>query len=248
MEEPLIILVIEQRRNGPGGLAELLLPIEELDFRWEVAADVQELFRSASAFDPQVVLCSDHASAHAARSLLDSLRALCARPPTILISGVAEGDSFNSQPIVTQFLKGLGQEDDVLARSTSVIPPFDRQSADVLRGCFASLLEASASPIVLSDVEGWITYANVSACRVLSDAYEAALGTLLPTGGVPPRLQHWAHAAGPLDAGSDPYGAVNDDRSARARTMPQLARFDQTGAAVHLHIDSALSQMTLAGQ
>jgi len=134
MEEPLRILVIEQRRNGPGGLAELLLPIEDLDFGWEIAADVQELFRSASAFGPQVVLCSDYASAHAARSLLDSLRALCARPPTILISGVAEGDSTNSRHIVTQFMSGLGQEDDVLARSTSSTPTFDPQSADVLRG------------------------------------------------------------------------------------------------------------------
>jgi EAL domain-containing protein (putative c-di-GMP-specific phosphodiesterase class I) len=249
MEEPLRILVIEQRRNGPGGLAELLLPIEELDFRWEIAADVQELFRSASAFAPQVVLCSDYASAHAARSLLDSLRALCARPPTILISGVAEGDSSNSPHIVTQFLKGLGQEDDVVARSTSVIPPFDRQSADVLRGCFASLLEASASPIVLSDVEGWITYANLSACHVLSNVYEAALGTLLPTGTTPPRLQHWAHGTGPLDAGSDPGVAATDGASARARNMPRLVRFDHlTGAAMHLHIDSALSKLTQAGQ
>jgi EAL domain-containing protein (putative c-di-GMP-specific phosphodiesterase class I) len=246
MEEPLRVLVIEQRRNGPGGLAELLLPIEELDFRWEVAADVQELFRSASAFGPQVVLCSDYASAHAARSLLDSLRVLCARPPTILISGVAEGDSSNSQHIVTQFLRGLGQEDDVIARSTSVTPPFDRQSADVLRGCFASLLEASASPIVLTDVEGWITYANLSACHVLSD--DAALGTLLPTGGVPPRLQHWADGVAPLDLGGDPEDAAKDGASARARNTPRLVRFDQTGAAMHLHIDSALSKMTPADQ
>jgi hypothetical protein len=75
MEEPLRILVIEQRRNGAGALAELLLPIEELDFRWEIAANAQELFRSASAFAPHVVLCSDYGSAQAARSLLDSLRA-----------------------------------------------------------------------------------------------------------------------------------------------------------------------------
>jgi EAL domain-containing protein (putative c-di-GMP-specific phosphodiesterase class I)/PAS domain-containing protein len=249
MEEPLRILVIEQRRNGPGGLAELLLPIEDLDFGWEIAADVQELFRSASAFGPQVVLCSDYASAHAARSLLDSLRALCARPPTILISGVAEGDSTNSRHIVTQFMSGLGQEDDVLARSTSSTPTFDPQSADVLRGCFASLLEASASPIVLSDVEGWITYANLSACRVLSDAYEATLGTLLPTAGIPPRLQHWAHGACPLDADGDEGDAPKDGASARALSMPRLVRFDQiSGAAMHMHIDSALSRMTLAGQ
>jgi EAL domain-containing protein (putative c-di-GMP-specific phosphodiesterase class I) len=248
MEEPLRVLVIEQRRNGPGGLAELLLPIEDLDFRWEVAADVEELFRSASAFGPQVVLCSDYASAHAARALLDSLRVLCARPPTILISGVAEGDSSNSQHIVTQFLKGLGQEDDVLARSTSVIPPFDRQSADDLRGCFASLLEASASPIVLSDVEGWITYANLSACHVLSDAYDAALATLLPTESIPPRLQHWADGIATLDVGGGPAGAAKDGASARAQNTPRLVRFDQTGAAMHLHIDSALSKMTLAGQ
>jgi EAL domain-containing protein (putative c-di-GMP-specific phosphodiesterase class I) len=104
---------------------------------------------------------------------------------------VAEGDSFNSQSIVTQFLRGLGQEDDVLARSTSVIPPFDRQSADVLRGCFASL----------------------------------------------------------LDAGGDQGGAAKDGANARARNMPRLVNFDQaTGAAMHLHIDSALSKMTLAGQ
>ena len=72
MEEPLKILVIEQRRNAAGGLAELLLPIEGLDFRWEIATDVQALFRSACAFGPPVVLCSDDVSPHAARSLLDS--------------------------------------------------------------------------------------------------------------------------------------------------------------------------------
>jgi hypothetical protein len=62
MEEPLKILVIEQRRNAAGGLAEF----------WEIATDVQALFRSACAFGPPVVLCSDDASPHAARSLLDS--------------------------------------------------------------------------------------------------------------------------------------------------------------------------------
>ena len=238
MEEPLKILVIEQRRNGAGGLAELLLPIEELDFRWEIATDVQALFRSASAFAPQVVLCSDDASPHAAQSLLDSLRTLCTRPPTILISGVAEGHASDSQHIVTQFLKGLQQEDDMPACSVALPPAFARQNPEVLRRCFATLLEASASPIVLCDAEGWISYANVSACRVLADAHETTLGTLLRTTANPPRPRHWAHVM---------HGADAADESHHARSAPRLVRFDQiTGAAMHLHIDSALSKMTLA--
>ena len=245
MEEPLRILVIEQRRNGAGGLAELLLPIDELDFSWEIAANAQELFRSASAFAPQVVLCSDYGSAQAARSLLDSLRALCPCPPTLLISSVADGRASNSQSVVKQFLEELRWDDDAPGFSTSLKPAFDRQSADVLRGCFASLLEASASPIVLSDVEGWITYANLSACRVLSEAYDAALGTLLPVNGVSPRGIHWAH---PPD-GSGDKAMAGAGANGHARDTPRLVRFDGiTGAPLHVHIDSALSRMTSLGQ
>jgi EAL domain-containing protein (putative c-di-GMP-specific phosphodiesterase class I) len=242
MAEPLRILVIEQRRNGAGGLGELLLPIEELDFRWEIAANVQELFRSACAFAPQVVLCSDYASAQAALSLLDSLRALSPSRPTILISSVADSHVSSTEPIATQFLGSLRGEHDMRDGSTIPIPAFDRQSADVLRSCFASLLEASASPVVLSDVEGWITYANVGACHVLMDAQKAPLGTLLPMNGIPPRAPHWA-----VDAGGD-RGAAQDE-SARARDMPRLVRFDEiTGAPRHVHIDSALCRMTPAAQ
>ncbi len=238
MEEPLKILVIEQRRNAAGGLAELLLPIEELDFRWEIATDVQALFRSACAFGPQVVLCSDDASPDAARSLLDSLRTLCNRAPTILISGVAEGHAPESQHLVSQFLKGMQREGDMPACSTPLVPSFAGQNPEVLRSCFATLLEASTSPIVLCDAEGWITYANVSACRVLADAQETALGTLLQTTRVPPRPRHWAHGAHSVDAGEE---------SAYGRKAPRLVRFDPiTGASVHLHIDAAVAKMTVA--
>jgi EAL domain-containing protein (putative c-di-GMP-specific phosphodiesterase class I)/PAS domain-containing protein len=237
MAEPLRILVIEQRPNGAGGLAELLLPIEELDFVWEIAANAQELFRSASAFAPHVVLCSDYASAHAARSLLDSVRALCPTPPTILIASVADSQTSSSQPIASQFLRTLRGEGEVRACPTGLAPAFDRESADVLRGCFASLLEASASPIVLADVEGWITYANRSACRVLADGYEAPLGTLLPTNEIAPRKRHWSDR---LETGGE---------SAGASSTPRLVRFDAiSGAPTHLHINTALFGTTPADQ
>jgi EAL domain-containing protein (putative c-di-GMP-specific phosphodiesterase class I)/PAS domain-containing protein len=235
MAEPLKILVIEQRRDGAARLAELLLPIEDLDFKWEIAANAQELFRSASAFAPHVVLCSDYASAQAARSLLDSVRALCPSPPTMLIASVADSPG-GSQHVASQYLR-TSREDEPPACSPGLVPGFDPQSADVLRRCFASLLEASASPIVLSDVEGWITYANLSACRVLAQGHEAPLCTWLPTNAIKPHEPHWLR---PLET---------DGESVRAPNTPRLVRFDEiTGAPLHLHIDAALFGVTPPGE
>jgi diguanylate cyclase (GGDEF)-like protein len=59
--------------------------------------------------------------------------------------------------------------------------PQPHQSAAHLPRFLPSILDESPDLVVMSDADGWITYANISACRLLGASSELSLVTLLDT-------------------------------------------------------------------
>ena len=157
MEDPMRVLVVEHR-HADRGIAEQMLADYDLDFSWQCVESPLELRQVAADFGPNIVLCTDDVSMTSSHAVLDALRLLCSQAPVILVSSVRETDAS-------------------VVRHAS--PPQRAQDIAHLRRCFSSLLESSSDPAVMSNADGWITHANVSACRRLDGSCERSLGTLL---------------------------------------------------------------------
>jgi EAL domain-containing protein (putative c-di-GMP-specific phosphodiesterase class I)/PAS domain-containing protein len=180
MEEPLRVLVVEHH-HADRRVAEHLLRDYDLDFSWQCVASPLELRQVSADFDPNIVLCTDDLSITSSHAVLDSLRLLCSQTPVILVSSVCEVDASAVRNATTLFGRTLRRSiawvSDHAAPDTA--PPQYAQDVTHLRRCFSSLLESSSDPAVMSNADGWITHANVSACRRLDESGERSLGTLL---------------------------------------------------------------------
>lgn len=179
MDAPLRVLVVEHHQAHHFVAGHLLIDYG-LDFRWQCVASPLELRQVAADFDPSIVLCADDMSTTATPTVLDSLRLLCSQAPMILVSTVCQAglDVRNATALfakaVRQSLEGAL---DLPGPAAASAP--DARDITHLRRCFAALLESSSGPAVMSNADGWITHANVSACHRLEGTGERSMGTLL---------------------------------------------------------------------
>jgi len=180
MDAPLRVLVVEHG-HADRSIAKQLFKDYEIDFNWRRVGSLLELRQVGSEFDPNIVLCSDDVSTDSSRSVLDALRLLCSQTPAILISSVHESDACAAPNAIAIFSKTTTQSRDGMPHQSvpEVASPHHAPDIAELRRCFSALLEASLVPAVMSNADGWITYANTSACRLLDESCERSLGTLL---------------------------------------------------------------------
>jgi EAL domain-containing protein (putative c-di-GMP-specific phosphodiesterase class I)/PAS domain-containing protein len=180
MDDPMRVLVVEHR-HAACWIAEQLLADYELDFSWQCAKSPLELRQIAAEFDPNIVLCTDDVSMTSSRAVLDALRLLCSQTPVILVSSVCEADVGAARD-ATLLVRKTARQPFEGARDHSVpdtAPLPGVQDIAHLRRSFSSLLDSSSDPAAMSNADGWITHANVSACRRLDASCERSLGTLL---------------------------------------------------------------------
>jgi EAL domain-containing protein (putative c-di-GMP-specific phosphodiesterase class I)/PAS domain-containing protein len=180
METPMRVLVVEHR-HANCRIAEQLLADYELDFTWQCVESPLELRRIATDFDPNLVLCTDDVSMTSSRAVLDALRRLCSRTPVILVSSVRGTDESAARD-ATVLIRGAARQPFERAPDRPIpgmLPPQGAEDIAHLRRCFSSLLESSPDPAVMSNADGWITHANIGACRRLDPSCERSLGTLL---------------------------------------------------------------------
>jgi EAL domain-containing protein (putative c-di-GMP-specific phosphodiesterase class I) len=180
MDAPLKVLVVEHD-HAHRCVAGHLLTDYDLNFTWQCVASPLELRQVAADFDPSIVLCADEMSTTASPTILDSLRLLCSQAPIILVATVCQADAFGVRNATELFAKALRQSLEGASDHTrpDAVPAQDAQDITHLRRCFSSLLESSSGPAVMSNADGWITHANVSACHRLEATDESSLGTLL---------------------------------------------------------------------
>jgi EAL domain-containing protein (putative c-di-GMP-specific phosphodiesterase class I)/PAS domain-containing protein len=181
MDAPLRVLVVEHHHARRCVAGQLLIDYD-LDFSWRCVGSPLELRQVAADFRPSIVLCADDVST-ATPTVLDSLRLLCSQAPTILVSTVCQAEALGVRDATTLFGKALRQSlegaPDLPGPGAAPAPAPDAEDITHLRRCFSSLLESSSGPAVMSNADGWITHANVSACRRLEASGERSLGTLL---------------------------------------------------------------------
>jgi EAL domain-containing protein (putative c-di-GMP-specific phosphodiesterase class I)/PAS domain-containing protein len=180
MENPMRVLVVEHRHTNCR-IAEQLIADYELDFTWQRVESRLELRRIAADFDPNIVLCTDDVSMTSSRAVLDALRRLCSRTPVILVSSVRGTDESAARDATLLVRKTTGQplEGALDHAVPDTAPPLGAQDIAHLRRSFSSLLDSSSDPAAMSNADGWITHANISACRRLNGSFERSLGTLL---------------------------------------------------------------------
>lgn len=166
MSGPIKVLIIEHR-HADRWITQQLLADYDLDFIWRCVGSERELRTVASAFDPDVVLCTDDLSMTSNQSVLDAMRLLCSQAPVILISSVREITTPMGGDTTRIFLDGIRQSFEGVLNGMAVdaTPPRYMQDIASVRLCFSAILESSLDPVVMSDSDGWITHANTSACR-----------------------------------------------------------------------------------
>jgi EAL domain-containing protein (putative c-di-GMP-specific phosphodiesterase class I) len=198
MEEPLRVLIVEHHADRC--VVEHLLRDYDLDFSWQCVASPLELRQVSADFDPNIVLCSDDISMTSSHAVLDSLRLLCSQTPVILVSSVCKVDASAVRNAITPFGKTPRQsiEGASVHAAPNIAPPQYAQDITHLRRCFSSLLESSSDPAVMSNADGWITHANVSACHRLDESCERSLGTFFAPHSVLP--SHGGHRLAYFDA------------------------------------------------
>ncbi len=249
MQDSVRILVVEHRHSDHG-MARQLLTEFDLDFQWQSVASPRELRTVAKTFGPAIVLCAGDGSMSPGYALLDAIRLLCARAPSILVSSVRSSvaDFANE---TERFLSArhrrpeLGPQESTANACSAEI----WQDKGQLRQRFASILDSRSEPLVLSDSDGWITHANTSACHQLAELHELSLGTLL-TGPAAQwaRAPHWLDAARDANQGNDQYSGpfCATQRNVRiAVGEHRLAYFDsRTGRPTRVHIDGLIRSMS----
>ena len=221
--QPLRVLLVERPGTG-GGIARHLLSNYDLDFSWARPASPQDLLELATEFKPNMVLCSDDT-----HGLIGALRLLCARPPIILVSSLRDAAPSPSKNLTDLPLGNSCAAS--MASPQSVDPRTVRDDTDGrLRTSFARILESSTNPAVMSDSDGWITFANASACRVLVGKSGSRVGTLLDKPWDDSCVPHW------LDL-------PNHIRTSAPRRH-RLALFDPgSGRPAPIHVDSLIGRL-----
>jgi EAL domain-containing protein (putative c-di-GMP-specific phosphodiesterase class I)/PAS domain-containing protein len=129
--------------------------------------------------------------AQARRAAVDTLRLLSPRMASVLV--VEVGEESRSRPFT--------DESEPMDESFELLDADDRP-ASIWRSALPSILTAGRDAVALGDAAGWITYANVQACRLLEESSDKPLGTLLGTPGDPqhhpsPRLAYFDPDAAP---------------------------------------------------
>lgn len=254
---PFKVLLVERPR-ADRGLAKHVLSNYDLDFSWVNAASPQELLAIATDFRPDVVLWGECSHGQEGHGLLDTLRLLCSRPPVILVSKLDGSQPSCDRRVADAFLDDLrretptaiqdgeGADGEGTAVSEAEIP--SSQELDHLRLAFASALESSINPAVMSDADGWITFANSGACRALAEKSGCLMATLLdePADFIA-RAPHWLDVAREANRGDDRYSepfAISTHRVPGAGRARRLVCFDAgTGRPNPIHIDSLLARV-----
>lgn len=247
MEEPLRVLLVEKSQSRRGIAAELLADYD-LDFGWVCVASPHELLKVASDFKPTVVLCSEHASAESGEALLGTLRLLSSRTPSILVLSLAPTEGARGKDMTSRLLDSLRRVSHEMQEPAPTATARFRQVQDMqnLRECFSSILESSSSPLVMSDSDGWITYANTGACRVLGEVCGHSLGSLLDASMDPSlRAFHWLDIAHDSNRGNDQYsGPFQLTRRSIEPGLTHLVHFDAiTGLPKPVHLDAIMRQL-----
>jgi EAL domain-containing protein (putative c-di-GMP-specific phosphodiesterase class I)/PAS domain-containing protein len=242
MEEPLRVLIVEHRLDRR--IAQQLLTEYDLDFGWQCTGSPREMRAIATQFAPDMVLCSDDLSASASHAVLDGLRLLCPRTPVILVLSVREREASPGCNMTTLFLQAVQPSAEGLAGDHVSVATAPRSTQDQarLRRYFSTVLDSSGALIVMSDSDGWITYANTRACRQLDSLFAQSIGTLvcapLDQGSHAP---HWLDLAHDSQQGnrqySVPFTAPPDNIPPSGR-LHRLAYFDaQTGHPTLIHMN-----------
>lgn len=240
--QPLRVFLVERPRVD-GGLARHLLSNYDLDFAWACAASPQKLLKLATDFKPDIVLCSDDT-----RGLIEALRLLSSRPPIILVSSLRDAaapPSGRATDVLLDTLRAAAPETP-LGECAGERAPHEEEYGP-LRRCFARALEASENPAVMSDADGWITFANTSACRHLGQVSGSHVGTLLDEPGSDACAPHWLDLAREANHGNDqfsgPFGFARSTRASAVR-IHRLALFDAgCGRPTPLHLDALIGRI-----
>jgi EAL domain-containing protein (putative c-di-GMP-specific phosphodiesterase class I)/PAS domain-containing protein len=250
MYGPIKVLIVEHRR-ADRWITQQLLAHYDLDFIWRCVGSERELRTLASAFAPDVVLCTDDLSMTSNQAVLDAMRLLCSQTPVILISSVREITTLTGGDTTEIFLDSIRQPFDGLLNGIAVdaTPPRYVQDIATMRLCFSAILESSLDPVVMSDSDGWITHANTSACRRLG----ASLGPLgthfagifdqpLPT-------PHWLDLAHDADPGANPCPIpFAETRFGTAPRTRRLAQFDlESGQPAFAHVNDLIASGRAGG-
>jgi EAL domain-containing protein (putative c-di-GMP-specific phosphodiesterase class I)/PAS domain-containing protein len=251
MYRPIKVLIIEHR-YADRGIVRQLLTDYDLDFIWRCVGSERELCTVASAFDPDVVLCTDDLSMTSNQAVLDAMRLLCSQTPVILISSVREMTTPTGGDTTELFLDSIRQSFDGLLNGTAVdtTPPRYVQDMASMRLCFAAILESSFDPVVMCDSDGWITHANTSACRRLGASFGPSLGTYFA--GIfdqPLPAPHWLDLAHDADQGSNscpmPFAEA---RFSNAPGIRRLAYFDvRSGQPAFAHVNDLIASGRAGG-
>ncbi len=235
--QPLRVLLVEHPR-AEGGLARHLISNYDLDFAWSCAASSHKLLKLATDFKPDIVLCSDET-----RGLIEALRLLSSRPPIILVSSLRDAavpPSGRATDVLLDTLRAAAPGTS-LGECAGERTPREEEYGP-LRRCFARALEASVNPAVMSDADGWITFANTSACRLLREASGSHVGTLLDEQGSDACASHWLDLARDANHGKDQFsGPFGFARPTSAARIHRLALFDAScGWPTPLHLDALI--------
>jgi EAL domain-containing protein (putative c-di-GMP-specific phosphodiesterase class I)/PAS domain-containing protein len=239
--QPLRVFLVERPRVD-GGLAKHLLSNYDMDFTWECAASPQKLLKLATDFKPDIVLCSDDT-----RGLIAALRLLSSRPPVILVSSLRDAAAPPFRQVTDVLLDTLRAAPELSLGECADHRTSRDDGDDSLRRSFARVLEANPNPAVMSDSDGWITFANISACRLLGRASGSHVGTLLDEPGSDACAPHWLDLAREANRGNDqfsgPFGVACSTRASAPR-IHRLALFDPGyGRPTPLHVDALIGRI-----
>jgi EAL domain-containing protein (putative c-di-GMP-specific phosphodiesterase class I)/PAS domain-containing protein len=165
-----IKVLIVEHVDSSRFMARQLVADYDLDFQWRYAQSARELQSIAVEFGPGIVYCADHMAPEARRAAVDTLRLLSPRMASVLI--VEVGGELMAKPPVDE----LAPDGESFALSDSWA-----RAAATWHAALPSILEAGRDAVALGDSAGWITYANVQACRLLEESTGKLLGTALGT-------------------------------------------------------------------
>jgi EAL domain-containing protein (putative c-di-GMP-specific phosphodiesterase class I)/PAS domain-containing protein len=250
MYRPIRVLIIEHRR-ADRWITQQLLADYDLDFTWRCVGSERELRTVASAFDPDVVLCTDDLSMTSNQAVLDAMRLLCSQTPVILVSSVREITTPTGGDTTEIFLDSIRQSFDGLMNGIAVdaTPPRYMQDITSMRLCFSAILESSLDPVVMSDSDGWITHANTSACRRLGESLGPPGTYFAGTFDQPLPAPHWLDLAHDANQGSNPCPMPFAElRFSTAPRIRRLAYFDLgTGQPGFAHVNDLIASGRAGG-
>jgi EAL domain-containing protein (putative c-di-GMP-specific phosphodiesterase class I)/PAS domain-containing protein len=250
VQDPLRVVFVEQRQADHEIVAQLLRD-HHLDFSSQYVASAHELSQIAAKFHPHIVLCSDDIAANSNHGLVETLRLLCSQTPVILLSSICEAEPAPACESAAALLKIKRQspEKEYIRSTAETGSTRDAQNAADLRKAFSAVLESSAEPAVISNADGWISYANTSACLLLDALCERSLVTVLSaTKDQCSPMPHWLAVSDAINQDRNPDFSVGGSTSSGVdseRSLHRLAYFDSWSLLPRLvHIDDLIGCLT----